>query len=161
MKEDSLPPPSEQNLRALNSSEHARCFTHRSKETGGLGVQFHVMENGDVQAEWACAEGYESYEGVLHGGLQATLMDSAMVQALFARGIVARTGEMTVRYHASVSPTQPLTVTAHVDMAHPPLYKLNAAITQNGVLCSSAKAKFMSMAAFRRELPVDRAANGL
>jgi acyl-coenzyme A thioesterase PaaI-like protein len=144
MREESLPSPSENNLRELNKKEHSHCFTHIGKDKGGLGLQFHLEPNGGVRADWECPAGYESYENVLHGGIQATLMDSAMVQALFARGIVARTGEMTVRYHASVNTTDPITITAQLAMAHPPLFKLDAFVHQRGILCSEAHAKFMS-----------------
>lgn len=144
MKEDSLPKPSAEKLRELNEAAHARCFTHVAKEKGGLGLEFTIEEDGSVRAEWDCSPGLESYENVLHGGIQATLMDSAMVQALFARGIVGRTGEMTVRYHSSVDPRKKVVVTAKIEMAHPPLFKLVASIYQEGSLCAAAKAKFMS-----------------
>jgi acyl-coenzyme A thioesterase PaaI-like protein len=144
MKEESLPSVSEENMLELNKKEHQRCFTHVSKENGGLGLVFHVEPNGDVRSEWECVEGLESYNGILHGGIQAALMDSAMVQALFARGIVGRTGEMTIRYHVSVVPTKPVTITARLVMAHSPLFKLEAEIHQDGLLCAVAKAKFMS-----------------
>ena len=144
MKEDSLPAPSEEKLRELNAKAHARCFTHVSKENGGLGVTFDLLENGEVRAEWNAPEGLESYENVLHGGIQATLMDSAMVQALFARGIIGRTGEMIIRYHGPVDPHEKIVITGKLVTAYPPLYKLEAAVYQNDVLRASAKAKFMS-----------------
>ena len=144
MKEDSLPAPSEEKQRELNAATHTHCFTHLPREKGGLGLDFHLQPDGSVRADWNCIPGYESYENVLHGGIQATLMDSAMVQVLFTRGVVARTGEMIVRYHASVDSRHPIAITAHLELAHPPLFKMEAAILQDGRLCASAKAKFMS-----------------
>jgi acyl-coenzyme A thioesterase PaaI-like protein len=144
MKEDSLPTPSGEKLLEINKIEHQHCFTHVAKDKGGLGLEFRLQPDGSVRAEWDCMKGYESYEGILHGGIQATLMDSAMVQALFARGIVARTGEMKIRFRNSVLIAEKVSITADLVLAHPPLYKMKAAVLQNGRVCAECEAKFMS-----------------
>ena len=112
---------------------------------GGLGLAFAVQTDGSVSAEWTCPPGGESYAGIVHGGLLATALDSAMVHALFARGIVARTGELTVRYRHSVRVGEPVTVTARHRSAIHPLHHLEAEIQQAGVLCARARGKFMAV----------------
>jgi acyl-coenzyme A thioesterase PaaI-like protein len=144
MTAQTLPEPSEENLVEMNRLHHQRCFTHIAKSAGGFGMEFHLQPDASVRADWTCPDGYESYEGVLHGGIQATLMDSAMVQVLFARRVVARTGEMKVRFRNSVSPKKPITVTASLELAHPPLFKMRAAVIQDGKVCAECEAKFMS-----------------
>lgn len=135
--------PSKEQLAALCSREHTRCFACRPASAGGLGLAFALQPDGSVSAEWTCPPGYESYPGVLHGGLIATALDSAMVHALFARGIVARTGELTVRYRHSVDAGQPILVRAWVGGSYPPLFQLEAELSQNGRVSARAHAKFM------------------
>jgi acyl-coenzyme A thioesterase PaaI-like protein len=136
--------PSDTALRALCAREHPACFACRPVAQGGLGLSFAVRSDGSVVADWMCPPGGESYAGIVHGGLLATALDSAMVHALFARGIVARTGELNVRFHQSVRVDEPTTVTAHLCDAHPPLFQLKAEIRQAGALCVNARGKFMA-----------------
>ena len=132
-------------LRAHCAQQHAACFACRPADQGGLGLAFAVQTDGAVSAEWTCPPGGESYAGIVHGGLLATALDSAMVHALFARGVVARTGELTVRYRQSVRSGDPVTVTARHRNAYPPLHHLEAEIHQAGVLCARARGKFMAI----------------
>ncbi len=136
--------PTEAALRALCSREHHACFACRPVAAGGLGLTFALQPDGSVAADWTCPPGGESYAGIVHGGLLATALDSAMVHALFARGIVARTGELNVRYRQSVRAGEPVTVTAHHHSAYHPLHRLIATIHQSGTLCATASAKFMA-----------------
>jgi acyl-coenzyme A thioesterase PaaI-like protein len=140
--------PTEAALRALCVREHPACFACRPAAQGGLGLAFAVQSDGSVAADWTCPPGGESYAGIVHGGLLATALDSAMVHALFARSIVARTGELNVRYLQPVGSSEPTTVTARLREAHPPLFQLEAAIHQAGVLCARGNGKFMANTIF-------------
>lgn len=136
--------PTEELLRSFGSrARGSNSFATRSVVQGGLGLCFHVRADGAVVSDWCCATSSESYEGIVHGGLQATALDSAMVHALFARGIVARTGELTVRYRKSVLSGRPAQVSAWLKESHGPLHKLEGAIHQDGELCAQAWSKFM------------------
>lgn len=135
--------PTDARMRALCGQEHRRCFACRSVAKGGLGLQFTVRADGSVATTWDCPPGIESYAGIVHGGILATAMDSAMVHALFARGIIARTGELSVRYRQPVRADAAITISAQLSDACPPLYRMEAEIHQTGALCACAKAKFM------------------
>jgi acyl-coenzyme A thioesterase PaaI-like protein len=136
--------PTEAALRALCAREHPACFACRPVALGGLGLAFAVRSDGSVMADWTCPPGGESYAGIVHGGLLATALDSAMVHALFARDIVARTGELNVRYCQSVRAGEPTTVTARLSKTYPPMFQLEAEILQAGALCARASGKFMA-----------------
>ncbi|PTX90805.1 PaaI family thioesterase [Opitutus sp. ER46] len=135
---------SESWLTALCAREHARCFACRPRHAGGLGLRFRLQPDGTVCADWVTPAGYESYDGILHGGLIATALDSAMVHALFARNVVARTGELDVRYRQPVTIGCTVSVRAWLTNAYPPLYQLEAEVCQSGAVCAHARAKFMS-----------------
>ena len=146
--EETATAPIEAALHARCVREHSACFACRPAEQGGLGLSFAVQPDGSVTAEWTCPPGGESYAGIVHGGLLATALDSAMVHALFARGIVARTGELNVRFCQAVGSGKPTTVTARLREAHPPLFQLEAEIHQAGVLCARGNGKFMANTIF-------------
>lgn len=141
---DTIPSASEERLVALCAREHSGCFACRPRRDGGLGLNFRLHEDGSVGTDWLVPPGYESYAGVLHGGLIATVLDSAMVHALFARDVVGRTGELQIRYRHSVSINEIVTVRAWLRTAYPPLYMLEAEVWQAGGVCAHARAKFMS-----------------
>lgn len=137
--------PTEATRRATGRREHPHCFVCSDPADGGLGLQFQVTADAGVRAWWTCPAGGESYPGIVHGGVVAMLLDAAMVHVLFARGIAARTGELRVRYHHAVRTTEPLKVTARLGAAYQPLYRLEAEVRQHGVLCATARAKFMAI----------------
>jgi len=136
--------PTDAAMRALCAREHHRCFACRPAEKNGLGLLFSVQADRSVAAQWRCPAGCESYAGIVHGGLLATALDSAMVHVLFAHNIVALTGELTVRYLQSVRADRLITVVARLSAAYPPLFQLKAEIHQQNILCARANAKFMA-----------------
>lgn len=124
--------------------EHAACFACRPVAQGGLGLCFGVQPDSSVAARWICPPGGESYRGIVHGGLLATALDSAMVHALFARGIVARTAELKVRYRRAAGVGERLEVRAWLRRSFGPLHELEAEICSGSVVCAHARAKFMA-----------------
>lgn len=139
-----IPAPSQSLLDTICRKAHTHCFACRPREAGGLGLHFEVMPDGSVGLEWTCPPEGQSFADTVHGGLLATALDSAMSHALFARGVAARTGELTLRYRQSVRPLIPCTVRATVKEWFPPLFVMCGEILQEGRLCVQAKAKFMA-----------------
>lgn len=136
--------PTEELRQAVHRRAHPHCFACGEESTGGLGLRFHVTDQGVVAADWRCPAACRSYDGILHGGLIATLLDGAMVHALFARNIEARTADLHVRYHRPVRTGEPVTVAAALRAHCGPLYCLEAEVRQAGAVCASAQAKFMA-----------------
>jgi acyl-coenzyme A thioesterase PaaI-like protein len=134
----------EPTLRALCAREHAACFACRPVAQGGLGLRFNVQADGSVAANWICPPGGESYRGIVHGGLLATALDSGMVHALFAYGIVARTAELKVRYRHPAAVGAILTIRASLRQSFGQFHELEAEIRCGEVGCAHARAKFMA-----------------
>ncbi|MDI1247531.1 MAG: PaaI family thioesterase [Lacunisphaera sp.] len=137
--------PTEAILRATGRREHPGCFACGDPAAGGLGLKFKIAVPGGVEARWTCPAGGESYPGIMHGGMVATLLDAAMVHALFARGITARTGELRIRYRRPVSSGSPVTIRGWLVRACGPLFMLQAELQQDDSLCAEARAKFMQI----------------
>jgi acyl-coenzyme A thioesterase PaaI-like protein len=137
---------SEELRQATQQREHPHCFACGSAVHDGLRLDFRVdPADGEISADWECPALFRGYDGALHGGLIATLLDSAMVHALFARKVVARTAELQVRYINPINVVQPVTVSARLQHQIGPIYYLKSEVRQHGEICAWAQAKFMSI----------------
>jgi uncharacterized protein (TIGR00369 family) len=68
----------------------------------GLHLEFET--DGDAtMAQWTASAGWESFKGVIHGGVICAVLDEAMSQAIIAAGYEALTAEMRVRFRKKVS----------------------------------------------------------
>ena len=125
-------------------AEHAGCFACDAQEPGALGLVCTLQEDGSVTGTLEPRAWMHGYPDRLHGGLVATLLDSAMTQCLFAHGISAVTATLYVRYRQAVMLDQPLHVRAHLEKRDRRVYDLGAELSQQGRCCASAQAKFMT-----------------
>lgn len=135
----------EETRRSLQSRLHRHCHACGAPAAGSLGLRFSTGADGSVIADWPCPASCQSYDGILHGGVIATLLDSAMVHALFACGIVAHTAELRVRYRHPVRVGHSVRVTACRESHTGPLHLTSATLIQDGVPCATARAKFMAV----------------
>lgn len=127
-------------LRHLN---HGHCIVCGAASPLGLGISFKQNPDGSVEGEFAGGGAFQGYDGMLHGGVIATLLDGAMTNCLFAHGRVAVTAELTVRYRRAVAADQAVTVRAWLEQASSRLLRLRAELTQNQQIKVTATAKFM------------------
>jgi hypothetical protein len=87
-------------LLRLQEREHPMCIVCSPHNPNGLKLRFAVQADGSVLAVFDSLPALQSYPNVLQGGVIATILDSAMVYALFATDIVAVTATIEVRYRA-------------------------------------------------------------
>jgi len=113
----------------------------------GLGLKFKVRDDRGVEAEFACKQHYQGYQGLLHGGITSTLLDAAMTNCLFAHGRKAVTARLIVRFRHPVQTDCPAIVRAWLREYEPPLYVLEAELAQNEVVVVQASAKFIDRSA--------------
>lgn len=106
-------------------------------------LRFAVRDDGSVQAFFQPDRTYEGYDGMLHGGVIATLLDAAMTHCLFAHGRCGLTAELCVRFRHPVLTAAPVRLRAWVERASAPLFVLRAEIEQEGRLRATAVGKFM------------------
>ena len=136
------PDPSAQ-LAALQSAAHPYCFACSGSNPMGLALRYSVAPDGSVSASFIGNCALESYPGVLHGGLVATVLDGAMTNCLFAHGIRALTAELQVRYHEPVQSAAELQVRAWQESSRHGVLALRATLTQNDRIKARAQAKFI------------------
>jgi len=122
---------------------HDTCLLCGGKNPVGLKLDFEAAENGSVSARFMCQFRFEGYKGFLHGGVTAALIDSAMTNCLFAKGIAALTAELNLKYKKPVRCGKTAEIKAWLEKAYPPLYTLKAELSQDGAVVAAAEAKFM------------------
>ncbi|MCG6956588.1 MAG: PaaI family thioesterase [Gemmatimonadetes bacterium] len=139
------PLPPDATLERLRNLHHPRCFVGRDESDFGLGVRFDMRPDGGVEATVGCPPSWEGYPGMVHGGVIASLLDGAMTNALFARGTVAVTAEVKVRYWHPLPLGRSATVVGLVTQCEPPLYLVEARITCGDTVHATCTGKFMRL----------------
>jgi hypothetical protein len=78
------------------------CVVCGQENPCGLHLEFQT--DGEVSmAHWTASAGWESFKGVIHGGVICAVLDEAMSQATIAAGYEALTAEMRIRFRKKVS----------------------------------------------------------
>ena len=91
-----------------------RCFGCGSANPAGLHLEFVETDEG-VEAEYAVPSHLEGAPGIVHGGIQGTLLDEVCCMAAYTkRGAPVVTGELTIRYHRPVPTAVPLLVRSRI-----------------------------------------------
>ena len=127
----------------LRNHQHDRCVVCSPSHPLGLRVEYHVGVDGVVQAQFPCQKAYQGYPGQLHGGVITALLDGAMTNCLFARGIEAVTGELTVRFLRPAVTDRLAAVSARLTRVSHCLYILEAELIQEHVTVARAQGKFL------------------
>jgi len=75
-----------------------RCFGCGPANPRGLQLTFVETDDG-VEVEYVAPAAVQGAPGVVHGGIQATLLDETLCMTAYAKvGMSVVTGELTVRY---------------------------------------------------------------
>lgn len=135
--------PAQDVLELTRQRAHPRCIVCGWGRECGLGLRFSLRDDGGVEASFECEARFQGYDGLLHGGVTSSLLDGAMTNCLFARGIVAVTAEMTVRFRHPIALDTSLAVSAHVTRSQTPLHIVEAQVVQDGQVKAKAVGKFM------------------
>ncbi len=126
-----------------NHRLHSGCIACGRNNQYGLKLRFFRQEDGSVTGASFCRKELAGYDGLLHGGVAAMMLDSAMSNCLFAAGVTALTAEMSVKYRAPVKLGRAVSLKAWIASDLDPLYIVKSELAQDGGLKVSAEAKFM------------------
>jgi uncharacterized protein (TIGR00369 family) len=115
-----------------------------------LGLKLSLFVNpvtGVVRVHYTPRAPHIGFEGVVHGGVLATVIDEAMVwAATWAGKRFCLCGEMTVRYRAPAAVGRGLVVEARVESARPRLIQAVAEIRDAaGEVVASASGKYVPL----------------
>ncbi len=91
---------------------------------------------------------HQGWEGIVHGGILATLLDEAMNDMLSRNGTTVATAELNVRYKLPAKTGVPLKVRAWMTRERPPLWEAAGDITDaDGRVVATGTAKLMRVQA--------------
>ena len=135
----------------LRQEAHPNCVVCGPKSESGLRLDFSTLQDGSVQTYFDCDATYESFPGMLHGGVISCLLDGVMTNCLFAHGRRGITGELKVRFRYPVVTGQSSLVRAWIESSSPPFHVLKAELIQDQQVKARATGKFVEQAAFRAD----------
>lgn len=126
------------------------CVVCGLKNPHGLKLTLHVDEaTGMVTTTFEARAEHIGFEGIVHGGMLATVVDEAMVWAATWKGKrFCVCGELTIRYRHPIIVGKPVKVQAVVDFSRPKLLEASARVMdERGVLLATANGKYVPMTA--------------
>jgi uncharacterized protein (TIGR00369 family) len=128
----------------LREQVHPDCCVCCRQGPLGLRVDYRQYGEGKVEAVVGCPDSWQGYPEWVHGGVVAALLDGAMTNCLFFRGIAAVTADLNVRYRHPLRTGKTARVVAGVKGELSPLFVMEASILQDGLTCATAVGKFIS-----------------
>lgn len=122
---------------------HPNCIICGTDNPWSLGLTFSPDSAGKIRAVFKGREELQGYDGIMHGGIIAALLDSTMTNCLFRSGIRALTGELNIRYKKPIPAKAEIELIAEIISEKPPLYIIEAVINCDSRLMAKASAKFI------------------
>lgn len=131
-------------IATLAASPLNRCFACGPGNPHGLHLHFE-HEGGVVRASFVPGGLHQGWQGVVHGGILATLLDEAMAYTLFYAGVRAVTARMEVRYRAAAHAGEELTVEARITSENRKIADVEARILRGQQVMAEAAGRFMKL----------------
>lgn len=129
-------------LAATRAGAHPGCVFCAPGSPGWMALDLRDDGAGGVGAGFPCPPESEGYPGLVHGGVASGLLDAAMTNALFARGVVALTGRLTVRYRRPLVLGRQAAVGARVRERRAGWWIVDGTIVQQGEVAVAAEGWF-------------------
>ena len=124
----------------------AGCLVCGRQNPHGLRLSLHVDEaTGVVRTDFTARAEHIGFEGIVHGGVLATVLDEAMVwAATWAGRRFCVAGEMTVRFRRTAGVGRPLSVEAAVESNRARLIQTTGLVTDAaGGVVAEATGKYV------------------
>ena len=133
-------------MHALELPQSANCLVCGRTNPHGLRLRLRVdPETGLVSTEFVPGPQHVGFEGMVHGGLLATVLDEAMTwAATWKNKRFCYCGELTTRFRNSLRPGQTLRVEALVEFSRPKLVEVAGKIFDHtGRLAATSSGKYV------------------
>ena len=137
---------------AMLELPHTRgCLVCGQANPHGLKLHLHVdPATGIVSTEFTPRVEHIGFDGIVHGGILATVLDEAMVWAATWSGKrFCVCGELSVRFRQSAEVGQKVIVTARVEVARSKLITTTSEVLAGDVILATATGKYVPLPADR------------
>jgi acyl-coenzyme A thioesterase PaaI-like protein len=144
-------PENNANAAPNGASARGNCFGCAEDNPKGLRMIFHAHDDGSLVSKLRLGKDYESFPGIVHGGIVATVMDEAMGRAVLDRTeLPSVTVGMRVRYAQVMRSEIAYRVIARATRSADGLVYTEAELRdEQGALTASGTATFLSLTAER------------
>jgi uncharacterized protein (TIGR00369 family) len=127
------------------NSLHRNCFACGANNGMGLGLKFYKHEDGTVFGNFFADPKYEGYSGIIHGGIIATLLDSAMTHCLLMKDMPALTGRLSIKYCNPIQTGATVRLEAKIINQIHGVFILEGKALVDGKKVARAEAKYRTM----------------
>lgn len=134
------------------------CLVCGRENPQGLKLNLHVdPDTGLVTTNFTPAPQHIGFEGIIHGGVIATVLDEAMVWAATWKGRrFCVCGELTVRFRNAVKPGDRLRIEAVVEFSRPKLVECASKVFDaTGKLLATGSGKYVPMSVEQHKAMTD------
>jgi uncharacterized protein (TIGR00369 family) len=130
-----------------NLEDDGMCFACGRNNDKGLHLEFSLNRQEKlVETTFVPLDVHQGWQGVVHGGIIATLMDEAMAKLVQLLGFRALTASLDVRFKDVARTGEPLRVKAEVaKLSKKLIYAKAVAGRADGGVVAEAQAKLMIM----------------
>ncbi len=105
------------------------CWICGERNKGGLQLRFDLNKSAKtLQTSFVPTETYQGYDGIVHGGILAALLDEAMAKLAFELGYNAVTAMLNVRFKSLAKVKEKLTIRGEITQANRRLVLAKATI---------------------------------
>jgi acyl-coenzyme A thioesterase PaaI-like protein len=126
--------------------DNQNCFVCGKDNPVGLKVEFDLDPAAKtIRGKYIPRPEHQGYEGIIHGGIIAALLDEAMVKLAWRLGIPAVSAELTTKFRAPAAPGDDLAVTARITSEHGRLIEAEAKVERGPVVVGEAKGKLLKV----------------
>ncbi len=131
-------------LPKMKLEDDNHCFACGRENHCGLKLSF-TYSNGKITTEFIPSMIYQGYKDIAHGGIIATVLDEAMIQAAIAEGIMPVTAEINVRFKRPLMVNEKAVAEAEIIRKGPRLIEAQSRLlkTSDGTIIAEAYAKLI------------------
>ncbi len=130
---------------AMNGSkDNSACFVCGRSNASGLRAEFLFDETErTLRGRFTPRTEHQGYEGIVHGGVIAALLDEAMVKLSGRTGAPAVSAELAVRFRAPAAPGESLAVLARITAEAGRLVEAEARVERGSTVIAEARGKML------------------
>lgn len=132
--------------------EYNTCFGCGADNERGLRMTFRELEPGSVETHYSVPDHFRGPDGIIHGGIQATLLDEilgmAVTSALGAGSDNVVTAAFSLRYKRPAPTAAEVILRARYDRADGRSHFVTGELLDpNGNICTTAEARWVAVSA--------------
>ncbi len=118
------------------------CFACAPHNDCGLQLRF-LTDGQQIWSDWRPEARYQGYGGVVHGGIQATLLDEVASWALYVLlGVAGLTSELQVAYLKPLHIEKLVRASASIKKLERRFVRVNATLIQEREECARAEMRY-------------------